>query len=281
MPSLEKTTAALDPSTDLLTMMEAAHAAGSVLLRRFRERDDLDIQLKGPADYVTAADFESERTLRSMLLGKYPNYGFLGEEDGASEAAHAPARFIVDPLDGTTNFVHGVPHFAIAIALEREGIVVAGVVFDVPKDEMFVAEVDRGAWRGGQRLRVSMHDDLSHAIVGTGIPHASGPRRSPSHDAYLAQLRGVMREAAGVRRLAAAALDMAYVAAGRFAAYFEFGLAAWDLAAGALLVREAGGRVSQPNGGDDVLGSGDVLATNGRVHTKMLALLRAGETLGP
>lgn len=261
-------------------MMEAARTAGRDLLRRFRERGDLHIELKGPADYVTAADLESERTLRSILLGKYQDHGFVGEEGEASGSAlprktEELGRFIVDPLDGTTNFVHGVPHFAVAIALERGGRTVCAVVFDPPKGDMFVAEAGRGAWLGEQRLRVATDDDLSRAIVATGIPHASGPRRQPSHDAYLAMLRGVMREAAGVRRFAAAALDLAYVAAGRFAAFFEFGLSAWDLAAGALLVREAGGQVSQPNGGEDVLLSGDVLATNGRLHTKMLALLRS------
>ena len=262
-----------EPSRELTVLMGAARAAGADLLRRFRRRSELDVREKGPADLVTAADLASEHTLRSILLGQYPQCGFVSEESAPSGRLDTSERFIVDPLDGTTNFVHGVPHFAVAIALERGGRTTAAVVYDVPKDEMFVAELHRGAWLGTERLRVSNDDDLSRAIVGTGIPHASRSHGLNEHDAYLSKLRAVMRQAAGVRRFAAAALDLAYVAAGRFGAFFEFGLSAWDLAAGALLVREAGGRVSRPDGGDDVLGSGDVLATNARLHSTMIGLL--------
>lgn len=253
-------------------MMEAARVAGRGLARRFRERDSLVVTMKGPADFVSEADLESEQTLRSILLGQYGDHGFISEESGEAGSPGASARFIVDPLDGTTNFLHGVPHFAIAIALERAGQTICGVVLDVPKSEMFVAEAGRGAWSGDDRLRVSKEDDLARAIVGTGIPHATGSRRM-DHEAYLRMLRPIMNEAAGVRRFAAAALDLAYVAAGRFAAFFEFGLSLWDVAAGALLVREAGGQISEPDGGGDVLRSGDVLATNARLHSKMLGLL--------
>lgn len=253
-------------------MMEAARVAGKGLARRFRERDRLVVTLKGPADFVTEADLESEEVLRSILLGQYRDYGFISEESGEAGSSAASARFIVDPLDGTTNFLHGLPHFAIAIALERAGQTVCGVVFDVPKGEMFVAEAGRGAWSGDDRLRVSKEADLMNAIVGTGIPHATGSRRM-DHDTYLGMLRRIMNEAAGVRRFAAAALDLAYVATGRFAAFFEFGLSVWDVAAGALLVREAGGEISEPDGGDEVLRSGNVLATNARLHSKMIGLL--------
>jgi myo-inositol-1(or 4)-monophosphatase len=273
------------PSEELVTMMSAARAAGAGLMRRFHSRRELKVQLKGPADFVSAADVESEETLRSMLLAAYPAFGLLTEESVPTVAADSESsRFVVDPLDGTTNFLHGIPHFAVAIALEHEGQVVAGVVFDPPKRELFAAERGRGAWRlpvGGathdtaERLAVSNDADFSGALIATGIPHANSVHR---HDAYLTMLAASMREAAGIRRFGAAALDLAYVASGRFDVFFEFGLARWDLAAAGLLVAEAGGRVSEPSGGAGHLDAGDVLATNGHLHEPMLALLR-GEPL--
>jgi myo-inositol-1(or 4)-monophosphatase len=271
-----------EPSTELATMIEAARTAGTGLMRQFRGRARLQVELKGPADFVSAADLDSERTLRAALLSAYPSYGFLAEESPPTVGADASVRFIVDPLDGTTNFLNGIPHFAIAIALEREKRVVAGVVFDPAKDELFVGEQGYGAWLGRQgtgyeRLHVASDTDLSRALVGTGIPHANGAVR---HEAYLAMLAATMREAAGIRRFAAAALDLAYVAAGRFAVFFELGLAPWDMAAGAILVREAGGQVSEPLGENEwgFLESGEVLATNGRLHGPMMALLRRATT---
>ena len=250
-------------------MMRAARRAGHGLMRRFRGRAALRVELKGRADFVSEADRESEDGLRDMLLGRFPRYGFLTEE--SAETHGTDARFVVDPLDGTTNFLRGIPHFAVAVALEREGSVVAGLVYDPPKDEMFVAELRRGAWLGRERLRVSADRDFTRALVATGIPHANARHR---HGPYLAMLEEAMREAAGIRRLAAAALDLAYVAAGRFAVFFELGLSRWDVAAGSLLVREAGGRVTQPDGGDEYLDSGEILATNGRLHEPTLAMLR-------
>jgi myo-inositol-1(or 4)-monophosphatase len=252
-------------------MMQAARRAGAGLMQRFQTLATLKIELKGPADFVSAADRESEDLLRSTLLGRHPRHGFLTEESAPTIGADAGTRFVVDPLDGTTNFLHGIPHFAIALALEHEGEVVAGLVLDVPKDEMFVAEKGRGAFVNGKRLRVSGDRDLSRALVAIGVPHSSS---RPRHPRYLAILADVMREAAGIRRLGAAALDLSYVAAGRFAFFFELGLAPWDLAAGSLLVREAGGTVTEPDGGDAFLESGDVLATNGRLHASTQALLR-------
>jgi myo-inositol-1(or 4)-monophosphatase len=269
----------LDPSPELATMIAAARASGAGLMRHFRDRSKLRVELKGPADYVSTADLESEAAVRGALLAAYPAFGFVTEESAATVGADAGrARFIVDPLDGTTNFLRGVPHFAVSIALEREGHVVAGLVFDPAKGEMFVGEQGRGAWLDGDRLSVSGDADLSNALVGTGIPHVNRPQH---HARYLAQLAVVMRQAAGIRRMAAAALDLAYVAAGRFAVFFEYGLAPWDIAAGTLLVQEAGGRVSEPGGGLDVLSSGDVLATNGRLHEPMLALLRGSAPPDP
>jgi myo-inositol-1(or 4)-monophosphatase len=275
------------PSEELVTMMGAARAAGAGLMRRFHARRELKVQVKGPADFVSTADVHSEETLRSMLLTAYPAYGLLTEEGAPTVAADPErSRFVVDPLDGTTNFLHGIPHFAVAIALEDKGQVVAGVVFDPPKGELFVAERGRGAWlvtAGGaphdaaERLAVSNDANFSRGLIATGIPHANSAHR---HDAYLTMLAASMREAAGIRRLGAAALDLAYVAAGRFDAFFEFGLARWDLAAGGLLVVEAGGRVSEPSGALGHLDSGDVLATNGHLHEPMLALLRGDPVRG-
>jgi myo-inositol-1(or 4)-monophosphatase len=259
------------PSRDLLAMMQAARRAGTGLMRRFQRLGKLEVELKGPADFVSEADRESEELLRSVLLRRYPRHGFLTEESAPIVGADAGTRFVVDPLDGTTNFLHGVPHFAVAVALEHEGQVVAGVVHDVPKDEMFVAEKGRGAFLNGQRVHVATDRDLSRALVAIGIPHSSSRVRHPR---YLAVLADVMRDAAGIRRLGAAALDLSYVAAGRFALFFELGLAPWDLAAGSLLVSEAGGTVTEPDGGDGFLESGDVLATNGRLHASTQALLR-------
>ncbi len=264
-----------EPSRELAVMIGAARLAGSSLMRHFRKRDRLVVELKGPADFVTTADLESQSILLGALGSAFPSYGFMAEETRAGappEPAEAESRFVVDPLDGTTNFLHGIPHFAIAIALERAGHVQAGLVFDPAKDEMFVAELGRGAFCGVSRLRVSAEAELSNVLVGAGIPHANGKHR---HAHYLRALGAVMREAAGVRRFAAAALDLSYVAAGRFAAFFEYGLARWDVAAGGLLVREAGGRVSEPDGGDGYLASGDVLATNGRLHERLKSLCAA------
>jgi myo-inositol-1(or 4)-monophosphatase len=263
------------PSPELASMISAARSAGAGLMHHFRgpARAALAVSLKGPADFVSTADLESERTLRDVLLGAYPTYGFVGEEKAATGAG-AASRFIVDPLDGTTNFLHGIPHFAVSIGLERDGQLVAGVVLDPPMNEMFVAEAGRGAWLGDERLRVSAEADMGMALVGTGIPAGNRVER---HAPYLAMLAGAMRDSAGIRRFSAAALDLAYVAAGRLEVFFELGLSPWDVAAGTLLVREAGGRVTDPAGRDDVVVSGNVLATNGHLHARMQALLRPRE----
>jgi myo-inositol-1(or 4)-monophosphatase len=260
----------IEPSQELSAMIAAARVAGAGLMKHFRQRDKLVVQEKGPADFVSTADLESQTTLLGALSAAFPSYGFLAEESPRLAESQKESRFVVDPLDGTTNFLHGIPHFAIAIALERAQEVVMGLVFDPAKDEMFVAEVGRGAFCGGARLHVSTETSIAGAVVGTGVPHASARHR---HRGYLPRLRAVMHEVAGVRRLAAAALDLSYVASGRFDAFFEYGLSRWDIAAASLIVREAGGRVSEPSGGDQMLESGDVLATNGHLHERMLGLL--------
>jgi len=251
-------------------MVKAAQLAARGLMKRFRARSKLVVELKGPADFVSQADREADAAIRASLGRAFPRHGFLTEEAAPKDAAD-DSRFVVDPLDGTASFLHGIPHFAVSIALEREGAVVAGVVLDVAKQELFVAERGKGAWVGNERLRVAPDADLSKALFAFGIPGLNRPER---HAPTLAVLAAVMKEAAGVRRMSSAALDLCYVASGRFAAYYELGLSPWDIAAGALLVEEAGGRVSQPDGGDAFLASGNVLATNGRLHPWAVSMIR-------
>jgi myo-inositol-1(or 4)-monophosphatase len=252
-------------------MMDAASRAGAGLMRRYHRRSELVVEQKGRADFVSVADREAERTIVAHLRRAFPKHGFVMEES-APRKLDAAARFVIDPLDGTTNFLHGIPHFAVSIGFQIDGRLEAGVVFDPAKDEMFVAQHGAGAWLGKQRLAVAPDRSFARAVVSTGIPHASGRRR---HARYLPMLEQVMWHAAAIRRLGAAALDLAYVAAGRSAVFFELGLKPWDLAAGALLVIEAGGRVTDVDGSDGYISSGEVLATNGRLHARTLGLLRA------
>ena len=247
----------------------AARRAARGLVHDFGEIENLQVSLKGPADFVSTADLQAERTLKIELGKARPDYGFLMEESGAT-AGDGRHRWIVDPLDGTTNFLHGIPHFAISIAVERENEIIAGVVYDPMRDEMFYAEKGFGAFVNDRRLRVSARPRLADAVIGTGIPF----RERGDHPEYLRLLGGVMGATAGVRRMGAASLDLAYVAAGRFDGFFEIGLSPWDVAAGMLLVREAGGFVSEIDGGRDVLNSGNILASNDRLRDPLSKLLR-------
>jgi len=224
--------------------------------------------LKGPGNFVSTADHRAERILRQELQHGRPDYGFLMEESGASPGSDPEHRWIVDPLDGTTNFLHGLPHFCISIALERAGEIVAGVVLDPIMDELFWAEKGVGAYLNDRRLRVSSRRQLSHALIATGTPYDPGQRAR-----FLRQVDSVMDIVANVRHMGAAALDLAYVAAGRLDGYWEYGLSAWDVAAGMLLVREAGGYISDPESGGDPLASGNVLAANDHLHAGLQAAL--------
>jgi myo-inositol-1(or 4)-monophosphatase len=194
----------------------------------------------------------------------------LFEEGGASEGSDPHHRWIVDPLDGTTNFLHGVPHFSISIALERDGDIIAGVIYDPTRDEMYWAEKGAGAFLNDRRRRVSARRQLGEALIATGFPF----RGRPQHPAYNAALARVMEATSGVRRFGSAALDLAYLAAGRYDGYWEFALQPWDLAAGLLLVREAGGFVSDLAGGQGMMTSGDVLAANAHLHLPLAALIK-------
>jgi myo-inositol-1(or 4)-monophosphatase len=255
---------------ELDVMTTAAHKAGRALLEDLARLGELRVVEKNPSDFVSSADLRSQELIRAELAAAFPEYELVLEEGAEPRASTARARFLVDPLDGTTNFLHGIPHFAVSIALEKGGELVAGVVLDPSKNELFWASKGEGAWLGDRRLTVSSERDLSRAVFGTGIPHRGNERHGP----YLEALARVMREVAGVRRFGAAALDLSYVAAGRFEAFFDMGLAPWDIAAGAVLVREAGGLVSRQDGAELTLDGGSVLASNGEhLHAVSLALL--------
>jgi myo-inositol-1(or 4)-monophosphatase len=251
-------------------MVAAARKAGRGLIRDFGEVEQLQVSQKGPADFVSTADLKAEKTLRHELERARPGYSFLMEESGATEGTDSHNRWIVDPLDGTTNFLHGIPHFAISIALQRDGEILAGVIYEPLTDQAYWAERGAGAWANDRRLRTSGRRSLSEAVIGTGLPF----RGHGDHASYLKTLEAVMAVTAGVRRFGAAALDLAYVAAGRYDGYWEYGLQPWDIAAGILLVREAGGYVSEPTGGHDMLRTGNVLAANDHLHLPLGQLVK-------
>jgi len=250
-------------------MESAARKAARGLIRDFGEVEQLQVSKKGPADFVSAADLRAEQILRRELGKARPNFAMLLEEAGAVGEAEGD-RWIVDPLDGTTNFLHGLPHFAISIAHEHRGEIVAGAILEPLRDEFFWAEKGKGAYMNGHRLRVSAREHMGEALIATGIPfkgRATNPR-------YLQTLDAVMGEVAGVRRFGSAALDLAYVAAGRYEGFWEFGLSPWDTAAGILLVREAGGFVTHIGGRGDPLWTGDLVAGNQSLHGELERLLR-------
>lgn len=255
---------------ELLTLAtDAARRAGD-LLREGLDRPRTAVSTKSsPTDMVSEMDRAAEALLVDALLGARPDDGMVGEE-GTDRDGSTGVRWIVDPLDGTTNFLHGIPHFAISIGLEREGVLVAGLVYNPATDELFTAEKGKGAFLNDRRrLRVAARRTLADAVVVTGIPH----RGRPGHPRFLDEMKTVMMEVAGLRRSGSAALDLAYVAAGRYDGYWERGLKPWDLAAGIVLVREAGGHVSDVAGGDKALASGDVLAGNSAITKALLPLL--------
>ena len=261
-------------SATITVMIRAAFAASKGLKRDFGEVEQLQVSEKGPGDFVSRADIMAERVLRKELERTRPEYGFLGEEGGETKG-DGRNRWIADPLDGTTNFLHGVPHFAISLALERDGEVIAGIIYQPISDELFWAEKGNGAFidtpnARSRRLRVSGRKEPARALVGTGIPHIG----KGDHPTYVKKLEAVANKTAGVRRWGAAALDLAFVAAGRYDAFFEYGLLPWDVAAGILMVREAGGLVNDVTGGAYVLGtSTSILATNAGLRDTMVEIL--------
>jgi len=258
-------------SANLNIMIKAARRAARGLLRDFGEVENLQVSAKGPGDFVSRADTKAEETVRAELTTARPNYGWLGEESHEVAGADPTRRWIVDPLDGTTNFLHGLPHWAVSIALEHKGEIVSAVVYDPVKDEMFSAEKGAGAWMNDRRLRVSGRRDMLEMIFATGIPFG-GSELLP---ATLRELAALTPRTAGIRRWGAAALDLAYVAAGRYDGFWERGLRPWDVAAGLLLVREAGGLAGPIEAGANPLEDRTLVAANANVFETFTSVLRS------
>jgi len=258
-------------SANLNIMIKAARKAGRSLVKDFREVENLQVSAKGPGDFVSRADKAAEKILLDDLMEARPNYGFLGEEGTVIEGKDPTRRWIVDPLDGTTNFLHGMPHWALSIALEHKGEIVSAVVYDPAKDEMFYAEKGSGAWlNDSQRIRVSGRTRMIESVFATGVPFG-GRSYLP---ATLQDLARLMPTCAGVRRWGSAALDLAYVAAGRYDGYWERGLQPWDIAAGILIVREAGGLVQPIRQGQDLLEGGQLIAAAEPIFDSFAAVIR-------
>ena len=260
-------------SANLNLMIKAARKAGRSLVKDFREVENLQVSVKGAGDFVSRADTAAEKLIRDELMGARPTYGWMGEESEAVDGADPTRRWIVDPLDGTTNFLHGLPHWSVSIALEHKGEVVAGVVFDPAKDELFWAEKGAGAWMNESRIRVSGRRVMGEALFATGVPFGA----KKTLPATMRDLARLMPATAGVRRMGSAALDLAYVAAGRYDGYWERELNAWDMAAGLVIVREAGGFVEAVREGRGMFESGSVIAANGELFGALAKTLRAPE----
>jgi myo-inositol-1(or 4)-monophosphatase len=256
----------------LNVMLAAARKAGRALVRDFGEVEQLQVSRKGPADFVTVAGEKAERILREELQRARPTYGLWLGEAGVAKGSDTSHVWIADPLDGGANFLHGVPHFAISIALERNAEIVASVVFNPVADEAYVAERGGGAFLNGRRLRVAARRDLADCLIATGAPD----RARLGHAEFLASLEAVMAQVAAVRRFGCASLDLAWVASGRYDGFFQRALAPWDVAAGLLLVQEAGGLVSDMGGRNRMLKSGDVVAANGDLHEPLIRLVTTG-----
>jgi myo-inositol-1(or 4)-monophosphatase len=258
------------PASALMNVMiGAARKAGRGLVRDFGEIEQLQVSVKGPGNFVTAADHRSEEVIFRELSKARPGYGFLMEERGRVDGPDKSHRWIVDPLDGTTNFLHGIPLFCVAIALEREGELVCGLVYNPVLDELYTSERGQGAFVNNRRLRVAARKSLADCVVSVGIPH----RGRGDHPKFLDECKALMEQVSGIRRTGSAAIDLAWVASGRFDAYFERNLQPWDIAAGMLLVREAGGFVTEIDGGQRPLETGSVAAANQTVHKALIAAL--------
>ena len=257
-------------SANLNVMMKAARKAGRSLAKDFREVENLQVSMKGAGDFVSRADLAAEAIIREELTEARPTYGWCAEESEEVAGTDPTRRWIVDPLDGTTNFLHGLPHFAVSIALEHKGEIVAGVIYDPAKDELFWAEKGAGAWMNESRLRVSGRSRMIESIFATGLPFGG---RADLPDT-LQDLARLLPQTAGVRRFGAAALDLAYVAAGRYDGFWERSLNAWDMAAGLLIVKEAGGFVEPLDPAGDVLTDGEVICANAEIFESFAKAIR-------
>jgi myo-inositol-1(or 4)-monophosphatase len=254
----------------LNVMVQAVLKAGRGLTRDFGEVENLQVSLKGPGDFVSAADRRADATLIGELRRARPGYAFLTEESGSIAGTDDRHRWIVDPLDGTSNFLHGIPLFAISLALERDGELVAGVVYNPVLNELYVGERGSGAFLNDRRLRVAARRDFSETVIASGMPH---PGR-PGHETFLAELAVLSGRTAGIRRSGSAALDLAWVASGRYDGYWQRDLSPWDVGAGIVLVREAGGAVSDADGGAGMLENGGIVAANPTIHAALLSGLK-------
>lgn len=260
----------LKASADLAAMIEAAHAAGAGLKARYAQLAELAVRAKsGPADLVSIADEEAERSTHAILARARPHYGFLGEEGGVRAGSDDAHTWIVDPLDGTTNFLYACPLWGVNVALAREGRVVAGVTYLPMLDETYVAEAGQGAWLNGTRLRVSSRSVMAEALLACGIPFAG----KPDHPVFAREMALLSTQVAGIRRTGACAVDMAWVAAGRWDAYWERAVNAWDMAPGVILAQEAGGVASSATGTALDLHAGNVCVSNGALHARLMEQL--------
>lgn len=248
--------------------VRAARNAGSILLRYYDHTDTLTVSSKGLNDFVTEVDRASEQAIIETLRGSYPNHAILAEESGVSEGNEF--QWVIDPLDGTTNYLHGFPQFSISIALKHKGVLEHGLVYDPLRDEMFTASRGAGALLNDRRLRVTKIKTLNGALLGTGFPFRDQSQLAP----YLGMFKELTKDTAGIRRAGSAALDLAYVAAGRLDGFWELGLSEWDFAAGVLLIKEAGGTVSDINGGRSFMETGNIIAGGMRLHGAMASAIR-------
>jgi len=253
----------------LNTAVKAARKAGNLINRASRDLDVLKVEAKRQNDFVTEVDRAAEAAIIGVLREAYPNHAILAEESGITKGAQEDFVWIIDPLDGTTNFIHGVPQFAVSIGLKHKGVVTQGVVYDPAKNELFTATRGAGAFLNDKRIRVAKRDRISDALIGTGFPFS----KLELLDRYIAMFRKVTPNCAGIRRPGAAALDLAYVAAGRFDGFWEMGLSPWDIAAGSLLIQESGGLVSDFSGEGGFLECGEVVAGSPKVFAQLLALI--------
>ncbi|MEO1398206.1 MAG: inositol monophosphatase family protein [Pseudomonadota bacterium] len=258
---------ALSPLLNVMT--SAARKAGRSLARDFGEVENLQVSVKGPANFVSAADLKAEKIIQEELAKARPGYGFLLEEGGVVEGSDKANRWIVDPLDGTTNFLHSIPQFCISIGLEREGKLFAGVIYNPVTDELFTAEKGKGSYLNDRRLRVAARRTLDDCVLSMGIPH----RGRPGQARFKSEMDAVLNNVAGLRRTGSAAMDLAWTAAGRFDAYWERNIKPWDMAAGIVIVREAGGIVTDMKGGSEMLASGTVIAANVQVQKALMPLV--------
>ncbi|MEJ2213091.1 MAG: inositol monophosphatase family protein [Gammaproteobacteria bacterium] len=256
----------MKPTTNIA--VRAARQAGSILMRYFEHLDSLKVVEKNKNDYVTEVDRGAEQAIISTIRQAYPEHAILAEETGDHDGNDF--QWVIDPLDGTTNYLHGFPQFSISIALKHRGVLESAVVYDPLKDELFTADKGNGAYLNERRIRINNQKTLSGALIGTGIPF----RDRRFIDQYLGMLKDMTQDTAGIRRPGSAALDFAWLAAGRIDGFWELGLSQWDFAAGALLVKEAGGTVTDLNGGDKYLETGNVVASNVKLQSEMLSLIK-------